>query len=70
MSMLDVKGLQKIYTARFGGSKVEALKNMCENYLFFVQGCGNENAASDRMLEALLNKAIEIKQEYDQDGQE
>ena len=28
MSMLDVKGLQKIYTARFGGSKVEALKNV------------------------------------------
>lgn len=50
--------------------KVEALKNMCENYLFFVQGCGNENSASDRMLEVLLNKAIEIKQEYDQDGQE
>ena len=50
--------------------KVEALKNMCENYLFFVQGCGNENAASDRMLEVLLNKATEIKQEYDQDGQE
>ena len=50
--------------------KVEALKNICEHYLFFVQGCGNENAASDRMLEVLLNKAIEIKQEYDQDGQE
>jgi hypothetical protein len=43
---------------------------MCENYLFFVQSCGNENATSDRMLEALLDKAIEIKQEYDQDGQE
>lgn len=28
MSMLDVKGLQKIYTARFGGNKVEALKNV------------------------------------------
>ena len=50
--------------------KVEVLKNMCENCLFFVQGCGNENAASDRMLEVLLNKATEIKQEYDQDGQE
>ena len=50
--------------------KVESLKNMCENYLFFVQDCGNENAASDRMLEVLLNKATEIKQEYDQDGQE
>lgn len=50
--------------------KVEALKSICENYLLFVQGCGNENAASDRMLEILLNKAMEIKQEYDQDGQE
>ena len=50
--------------------KVEVLKNMCENYLFFVQGCGNENVASDRLLEALLNKATEIKEEYDQGGQE
>lgn len=40
--------------------KVEVLKNMCENYLFFVQCCVNENAASDRMLEVLLNKAYEI----------
>lgn len=48
---------------------VEALKNICENYLFFVQGCGNENAVSDRMLEALLDKAMKIKQKYDQDGQ-
>lgn len=50
--------------------KVEDLKNMCESYLSFVQYCGNENAASDRMLESVLDKAVEIKQEYDQDGQE
>ena len=50
--------------------KVEALKNICENYFLFVQGCGNENATSDRILEILLDKAMEIKQEYDQDGQE
>ena len=50
--------------------KVESLKNICEHYLFFVQGCGNENTASDRILEILLDKAMEIKQEYDQDGQE
>ena len=49
--------------------KVEALKNVCENYLFFVQCCGNENATSDVILEVLLDKAMEIKQEYDQDGQ-
>jgi hypothetical protein len=48
---------------------VEALKNICENYLFFVQGCGNENATSDRMLEVLLDKAMKIKQKYDKDGQ-
>lgn len=28
MSILEVGGLQKIYTARFGGNKVEALKNV------------------------------------------
>lgn len=28
MSMLEVKGLQKIYTSRLGGSRVEALKNV------------------------------------------
>lgn len=28
MSILEVKGLQKIYTTRFGGNKVEALKNV------------------------------------------
>ena len=50
--------------------KVEALKNICENYLFFVQGCRNENSSSDRMLELILDKAMEIKQEYYQDGQE
>jgi hypothetical protein len=47
--------------------KVEALKNICENYLFFVQYCGNENSTSDKMLEVLLDKAMKIKEEYDQD---
>ena len=28
MHILEVQGLQKIYTTRFGGSKVEALKNV------------------------------------------
>lgn len=28
MSILEVKGLQKIYTTRFGGNKVEALRNV------------------------------------------
>lgn len=28
MSILEVRGLQKIYTTRFGGNKVEALKNV------------------------------------------
>ncbi len=28
MSILEVNGLKKIYTTRFGGSKVEALKNV------------------------------------------
>lgn len=28
MSILNVKGVQKIYTTRFGGNKVEALKNV------------------------------------------
>ena len=28
MTILDVQGLQKIYTTRFGGSKVQALKNV------------------------------------------
>ena len=50
--------------------KVEDLKSACENDLFFVERCGNENATSDRMLEVVLDKAVEIKQEYDQDGQE
>lgn len=49
---------------------VEALKNICENYLFCVQGYGNENAVTDRMLEALLDKAMKIKKKYDQDGRE
>ena len=50
--------------------KVETLKKLCEKYLYFVIRCSNENATSDRMLEDILDKAIEIKQEYDQDGQE
>lgn len=29
MSLLEVNGLRKVYTTRFGGSKVEALKNVC-----------------------------------------
>ena len=28
MSILEVNGIQKIYTSRFGGNKVEALKNV------------------------------------------
>lgn len=28
MSLLEIKGLQKVYTTRFGGNKVEALKNV------------------------------------------
>lgn len=28
MSMLEVKGLQKTYVSRFGGNRVEALKNV------------------------------------------
>ena len=28
MSILSVKGLQKIYTTRFGGNKVEALRDV------------------------------------------
>ena len=28
MSYLSVKGVKKVYTTRFGGSKVEALKNV------------------------------------------
>ena len=28
MSMLEVSGLRKVYTTRFGGNKVEALKNV------------------------------------------
>ena len=28
MSILEVKGLQKVYSSRFGGNKVEALKNV------------------------------------------
>lgn len=28
MSILNVSGVQKIYTTRFGGNKVEALKNV------------------------------------------
>ena len=28
MSFLEVQGLQKVYTTRFGGHKVEALKNV------------------------------------------
>ena len=28
MSMLEVSGLKKIYQTRFGGNKVEALKNV------------------------------------------
>ena len=28
MSMLDVQSLKKVYTTRFGGAKVEALRNV------------------------------------------
>ena len=28
MSILEVNGLKKVYTTRFGGNKVEALKNV------------------------------------------
>ena len=28
MQILEVTGLQKVYTTRFGGNKVEALKNV------------------------------------------
>ena len=27
MSILEVKGLRKVYTTRFGGNQVEALRN-------------------------------------------
>ena len=28
MSILEVKGLRKVYTTRFGGNQVEALRNV------------------------------------------
>ena len=28
MSILEVSGLRKVYTTRFGGSRVEALRNV------------------------------------------
>ena len=28
MSILEVNGLKKVYTTRFGGNKVEALRNV------------------------------------------
>ena len=31
MSILEVKGLKKTYTTRFGGNQVQALKNVSEN---------------------------------------
>ena len=32
MSILNVSGIQKVYTTRFGGNKVEALKSVMEGY--------------------------------------
>ena len=33
MSILEVNGIKKIYTSRFGGNKVEALKNMLQSWV-------------------------------------
>ena len=46
MQILEVNGLQKVYTSRFGGNKVEALKNVngylldeCQRWIF-ADFCG------------------------------
>ena len=42
MQILEVNGLRKVYTTRFGGASVEALKNIN----FSVENCGKSRCSS------------------------
>lgn len=58
MSILEVRGLQKIYTTRFGGNKVEALKNVTFSveegeYVAIMGESGSEKTTLLNILAAL-----------------
>ena len=48
-------------------NKVKELRNKCDEFLQQVNGLGNECAWTDRKLEAILDCAEELKEEYYED---
>ena len=40
MSILEVSALKKVYTSRFGGNKVEALKNVANHTALNIDHLG------------------------------
>lgn len=49
-------------------TNVKILKDLCEDYLSYLDKYGNECAYTDRKLEDILGYAEEIKEKYQKDG--
>lgn len=48
-------------------TNVKILKDLCEDYLSYLDKYGNECAYTDRKLEDILGYAEEIKEKYQKD---
>ena len=60
MSMLDVQSLKKVYTTRFGGAKVEALRNV--NFTVekgeYVAIMGESGSGKTTLLKMLMGDVV------------